>query len=137
MSTEGEPIRHDNFYKRHFKPAVERRYCASCSAEVKEDDERCPGCGSDDLAHVLRPAKHKLRFHDLRHTCAGMLIAQGNHPKAIQDHLGHKDIQTTFNVYGHLLPSVHEALGASLDAAYEGSADQDDDEQDIPRICTN
>jgi hypothetical protein len=39
---------------------------------------------------------------------------------------GHKDIQTTFNVYGHLLPSVHEALGASLDAAFEGSADQDD-----------
>jgi hypothetical protein len=61
--------------------------------------------------------------HDLRHTCASLLIAQGAHPKAIQDHLGHKDIQTTFNVYGRLLPSVHEALGASLDAAYEGSAD--------------
>jgi integrase len=54
-----------------------------------------------------------------------MLIAPGNHPKAIQDHLGHKDIQTTFNVYGHLLPSVHEALGASLDAASAGSADPD------------
>lgn len=34
-------------------------------------------------------------------------------------------IQTTFNVYGHLLPSVHDALGASLDAAYAGSADPD------------
>lgn len=104
MSTEGEPIRHDNFYKRHFKPAVK----AALPAE-----------------------KHRLRFHDLRHTCAAMLIAQGNHPKAIQDHLGHKDIQATFNVYGHLLPSVHEALSASLDAAYEGSTDQNDE---IPRI---
>lgn len=46
---------------------------------------------------------------------------QGAHPKAIQDHLRHKDIQTTFNVYGPLLPSVHDALTASLDAAYEGS----------------
>lgn len=132
-STEGEPIHHDNFYKRHFKPAVKRRYCEACKAEVTEEDERCPECGATDLRHVLPPSKHGLRFHDLRHTCASLLIAANAHPKAIQDHLGHKDIQTTFNVYGHLLPSVHDALGAALDSAYEGSADQDDDE-DIPRI---
>ncbi len=72
-----------------------------------------------------QPEKHGLRFHDLRHTCAALLIAADAHPKAIQDHLGHKDIQTTFNVYGHMLPSVHEALGASLDAAFEGSANHD------------
>jgi len=99
-STEGEPIRHDNFYKRHFKPAVKA---------------------------VLPMEKHGLRFHDLRHTCAAMLIAEGAHPKAIQDHLGHKDIQTTFNVYGHMLPSAQEALGAALDAAYER---RDDDEEE-------
>jgi integrase len=103
-STEGEPIRHDNFYKRHFKPARK----AALPAE-----------------------KHRLRFHDLRHTCASMLIAEGAHPKAIQDHLGHKDIQTTFNVYGHMLPSAQEALGAALDAAYER---QDDEDDDLPRI---
>jgi integrase len=101
-STEGEPIRHDNFYKRHFKPAVKA---------------------------ALPKEKHGLRFHDLRHTCAAMLIAEDAHPKAIQDHLGHKDIQTTFNVYGHMLPSAEEALGAALDAAYERrDDDQDDDE---------
>lgn len=122
-STEGEPIRHDNFYRRHFKPAVRRRLCHSCGHVVKPDDEHCPECRGEDLAYVLDPSKHRLRFHDLRHTCASLLIAQGAHPKAIQDHLGHKDIQTTFNVYGHLLPSVHEALGASLDAAYAGSAE--------------
>ncbi len=120
-STEGEVIRHDNFYKRHFKPAVRRRYCVGCDTTVKPRDERCPECKGADFAYVLDPRKHGLRFHDLRHTCAAMLIAAGAHPKAIQDHLGHKDIQTTFNVYGHLLPSVHEALGASLDAAYTGS----------------
>lgn len=124
-STEGEPIRHDNFYRRHFKPAVRRRFCHGCGHAVKPDDEHCPECKGEDLAYVLDPSKHRLRFHDLRHTCASLLIAQGAHPKAIQDHLGHKDIQTTFNVYGHLLPSVHEALGASLDAAYAGSKDPD------------
>jgi integrase len=89
----GGPLRHANFYRRHFKPAV---------------------------AAVLPPAKHGLRFHDLRHTCASLLIAAEAHPKAIQDHLGHKDIQTTFNVYGHLLPSAREALAAALDGVYEG-----------------
>jgi integrase len=79
----------------------------------------------------LAQGEHALRFHDLRHTCASLLIAANAHPKAIQDHLGHTDIQTTFNVYGHLLPQAHDALSATLDSAYEGSADQG---QDIPRI---
>jgi integrase len=57
--------------------------------------------------------------HDLRHTCAALLIAAGAHPKAIQEHLGHKDIQTTFNVYGHLLPSAQKALAKALDAAFD------------------
>lgn len=65
------------------------------------------------------PEKHGLRFHDLRHTCASLLIAAGTHPKAIQEHLGHKDIKTTFNVYGHLLPSAQEALAAALDSVFE------------------
>jgi integrase len=135
-SPEGEPRRQGNFYRRHFKPTVRRRYCASCSATVKPDADRCPGrgCGSDDLRYVIPPSKHALRFHDLRHTCASLLIAANAHPKAIQDHLGHADIQTTFNVYGHLLPQAHDALSAALDSAYAGSADQDDDAQDIPRI---
>jgi len=92
-STRGEPVRHGNFYRRHFKPAVRA---------------------------ALLAEKHGLRFHDLRHTCASLLIAAGAHPKAIQEHLGHRDIQTTFNVYGHLLPSAQEALAAALDSAYAG-----------------
>ena len=126
-STEGHPIRHTNFYRRHFKPAVKRRYCAACGAGVEADAERCPkeACESDDLRYVLTPTKHGLRFHDLRHTCASILIAHNAHPFSIKQQLGHKDIQTTFNRYGHLLPSAHDALGASLDAAYEGSTEPD------------
>jgi integrase len=56
-----------------------------------------------------------LRFHDLRHTAAGLLIAQGAHPKEIQARLGHASITTTLNTYGHLWPS----LGAQLDAKIE------------------
>jgi integrase len=52
-----------------------------------------------------------LRFHDLRHSCAALLIAQGAHPKEIQARLGHASITTTLNTYGHLWPS----LGAQLD----------------------
>jgi integrase len=117
-SPRGGPLRHGNFYRRHFKPTVQRRYCDDCGATVGKDDEHCPDCEGSVLVYVLPPAKHGLRFHDLRHTCAALLIDAGAHPKAIQEHLGHRDIQTTFNVYGHLLPSAQEALAAALDSIY-------------------
>jgi hypothetical protein len=60
-----------------------RRYCRACEATAKPDDECCPKCEDTDLAYVLHPSKHRLRFHDLRHTCAAMLIAEGAHSKAI------------------------------------------------------
>jgi integrase len=59
----------------------------------------------------------QLRFHDLRHTCASLLIAQGAHPKAIQAHLGHSSIQVTMDRYGHLFPDALEHLADRLDAA--------------------
>lgn len=101
---DGGPLRHHNMYLRHFKPAVRA---------------------------ALPSDKHGLRFHDLRHTCASLLIAAGAHPKAIQEHLGHKDIQTTFNVYGHLLPSAQEALAAALDAVFD--ADRPDNVRPLQR----
>lgn len=55
------------------------------------------------------------RFHDLRHTCAALLIAQGAHPKEIQERLGHSTITLTFDRYGHLLPSLDERLRDGLD----------------------
>lgn len=44
----------------------------------------------------------KIRFHDLRHSCASMLVANGFQLKDIQEWLGHADIQTTANIYAHL-----------------------------------
>ena len=65
-----------------------------------------------DLAAAGLP---EVRFHDLRHTHASLLIAAGVHPKAIQARLGHASIQTTLNIYGHLMPSAFEGVGERLD----------------------
>ena len=61
---------------------------------------------------------HGLRFHDLRHTCAALSIASGAHPKLIASRLGHSTISITLDRYGHLFPSVEEALAEKLDAAF-------------------
>ena len=66
----------------------------------------------------------KVRTHDLRHTCASLLISLGAHPKAIQERLGHSDISVTLNLYGHLFPSLEEQLTDALDEL--GRAGQSD-----------
>jgi integrase len=85
-SPAGGQLRHNNMAKRAFKPAVLR-------------------AGLDA----------KLRFHDLRHTCASLLIAQGASVKAVQAHLGHASATVTLDRYGHLFPDELEHLADRLD----------------------
>ena len=59
-----------------------------------------------------------VRIHDLRHTAAALLIAQGAHPKAIQAHLGHASITTTLDRYGHIFPDSQDEIAAALDARF-------------------
>lgn len=96
----GGPIRHGLFVRRVFKPAI----------VGDEETKRKP---------ALPVEKRGLRFHDLRHTCASLLIAAGAHPKLIQARLGHSSITTTLDRYGHLFPSVEEALADTLDATFK------------------
>ena len=49
-----------------------------------------------------------MRFHDFRHSAATILLAMKVPVKVIQELLGHSSITTTLNVYGHVLPSMHE-----------------------------
>jgi integrase len=70
---------------------------------------------------TFKPRAPGIRFHDLRHTCAALLIEQKAHPAAIQQHLGHEDIRTTLNTYGSLFPAAQEAMAASMDAGYRAA----------------
>lgn len=60
-------------------------------------------------------------FHDLRHTHAALLIAQGEHPKVIQSRLGHASIKTTLDTYGHLFDGLDEAAADRLDEMWRES----------------
>jgi integrase len=95
------------------------------NADGRDPAGKVPGEASAVLSTY--PAEHRaqraglpdtLRFHDLRHTCAALLIAQGAHPKEIQERLGHSTIQLTFDCYGHLLPSLDERLRDGLDTTW-------------------
>ena len=64
--------------------------------------------------------KHKLkkiRFHDLRHSCASVLLAQGVPMKQIQEWFGHSDMSTTANIYSHLDAVTKADTGAAMSKA--------------------
>jgi len=92
---EGGAIRHGNFYSRHFKRAV-------LEAELPKG----------------------LRFHDLRHTYAALPIAEGAHPRAIMERMGHSSITVTLDRYGHLLPGLEARLDNALDRVGRTAKDE-------------
>jgi len=57
----------------------------------------------------------KVRFHDLRHTYASMLIEQGENIKYIQIQLGHSTPMVTLNVYAHLMKSTNQKAAIQLE----------------------
>ncbi|HEX6681092.1 MAG TPA: site-specific integrase [Gaiellaceae bacterium] len=101
-SKTGLPLRHNLFYRRHFKRAV-------------------TGNPERGIPPALPATKHGLRFHDLRHTCAALSVAAGAHVKLISARLGHSSVQITLDRYAHLFPSVEEALAEQLDALYRAT----------------
>nr|MBC9201062.1 site-specific integrase [Paenibacillus sp. PL91] len=69
------------------------------------------------LRRFLKRKKLKpIRFHDLRHTSATLLINQGVHAKTISSRLGHADIRTTMNTYGHALQSADHAAANTFNS---------------------
>jgi integrase len=76
------------------------------------------------MARVFRPAVRRaelapLRFHDLRHSYAALMVAAGAHPKLLQAQLGHTSINVTLNTYGHLFPDAFTDVGPALDRLVE------------------
>jgi len=85
-NSEGKPLDPDNLVKREFYPTL-------------------------SMAGL-----RKIRFHDLRHTYATLLINQNENIKFIQNQMGHASIQTTMDRYGHLLPVNQHGVGSRLDS---------------------
>jgi integrase len=90
-SETGGPLDGGNLVRREFKPALRRA------------------------------GLPQIRFHDLRHSFASLLIAQGEHPKLISEQLGHASVQITLDRYGHLLPASYDSAGERLEAALFGA----------------
>jgi integrase len=59
----------------------------------------------------------RIPFHNLRHTCATLLLSQGVHPKLVQELLGHADISTTLNTYSHVIPSMGGMTASAMEEA--------------------
>lgn len=59
-----------------------------------------------------------IRWHDLRHSCASMLILKGWQMKDISEWLGHSDIGTTMNIYGHISMEHKRELGNTLNGLF-------------------
>ena len=68
-------------------------------------------------ALLQRAGLPEIRFHDLRHTCATLLLRQGVNAKFVQELLGHRDVSLTLNVYSHVLPDMGNAAAGAMDAA--------------------
>lgn len=69
------------------------------------------------LARAGLPA---MRFHDLRHTAATLLMAEGVPIKAASEMLGHSDITTTLRVYSHVLEPMHQQAADAMDRLFGG-----------------
>ncbi len=65
---------------------------------------------------LARAGLRRLRFHDMRHACASLLIAQGVHPRVVMETLGHSQIAITMNLYAHVLPEAQREAAAQMDA---------------------
>jgi len=58
-----------------------------------------------------------IRFHDLRHTCATLLLSKGVHPKFVQELLGHATVAITLDTYSHVMPGMGDHTAMAMEDA--------------------
>jgi integrase len=71
--------------------------------------------------HLRSRGLPRVRFHDLRHAHATLLLLQGVHPKVVSERLGHASIGITLDTYSHVLPSLQSQAADAFDALFPGS----------------
>lgn len=86
----GRPVEASNLVNRHFLPALRRA------------------------------GLPRIRFHDLRHTAATLLVARGVHPKIVSETLGHSQVAITLDTYSHVTPTMQRAAAEAMEAALRG-----------------
>ena len=120
------PVFKEHLLETRAKQEENRRLCGRCY-----DSQYLDYVCVDQLGRLLTPnyisgsfpkllEKHglrRIRFHDLRHSCASLLLSNGVPMKQIQDWLGHSDFSTTANIYAHL---DYNSKMASADAMVNG-----------------
>jgi integrase len=87
-SETGEPLDRRDVTSRQFKPLLKR-------AKLSE----------------------KTSFHDLRHTCATLLLTKNVNPKVVSEMLGHSNIAITLDTYSHVLPNMQDSVARVLEEA--------------------
>ena len=71
-------------------------------------------------AILQRAGLPAIRYHDLRHTAATLLLAQGVDPRTIMETLGHSQISLTLNTYAHVVPVLQREAAAKMDEILDG-----------------
>jgi integrase len=131
----GGMLVHRNFWSRYWKPGIFRaQQCETHRAELEAVGCKC-GTATPARCKLHRDMampepcgcsgtlRQSPRIHDLRHTHASWLLANGVPIHVVQARLGHESIQTTVDTYSHLLPDAQLAAAAAASLAFSGTAD--------------
>jgi len=70
---------------------------------------------------IDRAGLPRIRFHDLRHTAATLMLKQGVHPKMASEMLGHSAVAITLDLYSHITPHMHAQAAVAVDRALRNS----------------
>jgi integrase len=68
---------------------------------------------------IKRSGLPHVRFHDLRHAHATLLLVKGVHPKIVSERLGHASIGITLDTYSHVLPSMQHEAAQAFDELFD------------------
>src|SRR5262245_46622723 len=63
---------------------------------------------------MQRAGLPRIRFHDLRHTAASLLLMAGENVKVVSERLGHEDVEITLKTYSHVLPTMQKGAAQKM-----------------------